>query len=134
LKARARDRYDGAVIFLFGRKTKYRPIAGGGRTRRRCPECRQDAEIVACERVHTYEAYFVGLFDARKTVWVCTSCKEEIEAADELPEGDDAAARAELEAEERRAARRKQLADKAEAVKQRVEDELAALKAKIRPK
>ena len=130
--------YRRPVIFLFGRKTKYRPLAQGGRVRRRCPECGQDAEFVACERVHTYEAYFVGLFDTRKTVWVCTACKEEVDTAEELPPGEDDAAkqRAELEATERaRAARRQQLAEKAEAVKQKVEDELAALKAKLgRPK
>lgn len=120
------------MIFLLGRKTKYRPLADGGRVRRRCPECGADGEIVACERVQTYEAYFVNLFDTRKTVWVCTSCKEEVDVGEQLPPGEEDRRRAELAASERaRAARRQQLADKAEAVKQRVEDELAALKAKL---
>jgi hypothetical protein len=125
------------MFVLFGRKTKYRMPERGERMRRKCPECGQDAEIVECERVHTYQAYFVGLFDTRKRVWVCTQCQEEVEPDAELPPGEDDEAReraALAAAEEARAARRKQLAEKADAVKQRVEDELAALKAKIRPK
>ena len=126
------------MFLLFGRKTKFRPLEGGRRVRRRCPECGQEAEILACERVHTYEAYFVGLFDTAKAVWVCSACKEEIELPDALPAGEADAERKrkELEAaEQARAARRQQLTDKAEAMKQKVEDELAALKAKLgRPK
>lgn len=124
------------MFVIFGRKTKYRMLEGGQRLRRKCPECGRDAEIAECERVHTYRAYFVGLFDTKARVWVCTQCREEVELDAELPPGEDDAAkqRAALAAEAARAARRKQLADKADAVKQRVEDELAALKAKLKPK
>lgn len=128
------------MLLLLGRKTKYRPLASGGRVRRTCPECGQDAEIVECERVHTYQVFFVGVLDTNETVWVCRECREEVEVAESLSPGEDDRRRAALAAEQARleqsrAQRRQLLAEKADAVKQRVEDELAALKAKLgRPK
>lgn len=131
------------MFVLAGRKTKYRPLAEGRRIRRRCPECGQTTDILACERVHTYTAYFVSLFDTKKAVWVCSSCKEEVDLPDALPAGDadDDAEKAvaaererkKLEAARDRQARLDQAAEKARAIKQQVEDELAALKARLRP-
>lgn len=122
------------MFLIFGRKTKYRPIEGSRRIRRRCPECSQEAEILECERLHTYEAYFVSLFDTSSTVWVCSACKEEVELPDALLPGDDAERKRKAieSAEQARAAQRRQLADKAEAIKSKVEDELAAMKARLR--
>ena len=126
------------MFLLFGRKTKYRPLAESHVVQRRCPECGQDARIFACERVHTYEAWFVGLFDTNQQVWVCSGCKEEVDLPDALPGARDEAERERrqlADAAETRAARKQQLADKAQAMKQKVDDELAALKAKLgRPK
>ncbi len=124
------------MFLIFGRKTKYRPLDDGRKVRRRCPECGQDADILACERVHSYRAYFVKLFDTQKAVWVCSACKEEVDLPDALTRGEEdeeAAARRQLAAEEQaRADRIQQLTDKAKSVKQQVDDELAALKAKLR--
>lgn len=135
------------MFLIFGRKTKYRPLDDGRRVRRRCPACGEDADIRACERVHSYRAYFVQLFATNKAVWVCSACKEEVDLPDALTRADadaeggerrrlaaeEADARERLAAaEQARADRRKQQADKARSDQQRVEDELAALKAKLR--
>lgn len=68
------------------------------------------------------------------TVWVCSACKEKVELPDALPLGGDAERKREAleSAEQAKAAQRRQPADKGEAVKSKVEDELAAMKARLR--
>lgn len=127
------------MFLLLGHKTKFKPLTPERRIRRRCPECDRTADLLACERVRSFSAFFVDVFDIRKTVWVCTACQEVADLPDALPDADADAEALELEATRQRQladaaareTRRARVEERAQSVKQRVEDELAALKAKL---
>lgn len=126
--------YRAGVFFLFGRKSKVRPVEGGRKEKRACPECGQTALFVEAEKKSDYSAYLVlDLFSSTDRVFVCSACGEWMDLEDtEAPA---------LSAEERARLLREKAAELDRALKARererkkqerdVERELAALKKQL---
>ena len=137
----------GSMFLFFGHKKSVKPVRGGRQVVTECPGCGVRAKFLECEQKNTLDLYTVlDLYTEKKTVFRCTNCGDVFEL-------DEDAARASLgDAERQRETRREQrerafAADKRQAElrrqererereKQRrtdkIESELAALKAKLR--
>ncbi len=127
--------------FVFGRKKKIRPLSGGRSRRRKCPKCGADTTFVEVEVETTYTAYIaIDLFDTESTAFQCRACDEVMALEDtnapELTAKEKAAEeKARLKAREKR---KKQLAleakkarKEAQAKEDALDDELAAMKARL---
>ena len=125
----------------FGRKAKVRRVKGGRQEKRKCPECDATAMFVEVEVKKTYTAYVVvDLFDTESTKFACESCGEFMDLEDtgepELSAREQARkANADAKAEAKRKKELQRAADKARAQAQQreddLDDELAAMKARL---
>lgn len=140
------------AFVMFGSKGKAKRVPDGRVETRRCPECDETTTFHECEVEKTYTAYhFIDLWSSTSTEFACAACgsmmaldktldpvlsateraaleaKQAQAAAIAAKEASVAAKRAELKRLEadREAARRKQ------AQEQTIEDELAAMKARL---
>ncbi len=133
---------------MFGAQTKVRPIKGGKRVKRRCPDCGDDAMFIECVERSKFTAFFVlELFEDEDTVFVCSSCREAMYLERTLePELTEQDLRDQAREEQRQEKRRKREEAKAaarqakEAVRaaklkalkdKQLDAELAALKARM---
>jgi hypothetical protein len=129
------------VFVLFGRKAKTRKVPDGRREKRRCPACDATATFVEHEKKSSYSLYFVELFDDSERVFVCGACGEamsfdatgapvftERERAKLAKAAEKEAARARTALESARKAREAAL----ERQERAIDDELAALKRRMR--
>jgi len=124
--------------FVFGRKKKTRAVKGGRRERRKCAECGADATFVEVKVEKTYTAYVaIKLFDTESTAFQCSECGEVMDLGEVEPTEAQKAAQAKAEAEaaeERRrsiAAHAKRARAEAAAKEADLDDELAAMKARL---
>lgn len=128
--------------FVFGRKKKTRAVKGGRRERRKCPECGADATFFEVKVEKTYTAYVaIELFGTESTAFQCSECDEVMDLDPVEPTAAQKAAQAEAEAraeakaaEERRRsieAHAKQARAEAAAKEANLDDELAAMKARL---
>lgn len=122
------------MFFVFGKKSKTRPVPGGRREKRKCPECGKTAFFTECIEESKVTAYHVvELWDDEEKVFVCDACSEAMDFEDTLPpelsEKEQAKLRREVEKERARAAKEseKQKAKQA----REVDAELAALKKRL---
>ncbi|MCB9613142.1 MAG: hypothetical protein H6722_11870 [Sandaracinus sp.] len=140
------------MFVLFGRKAKFRRVSGGRREKRRCPACDATATFVEYDKTSSYSLYFVELFDDTERVFVCGACGEamsfdatgapvlsERERAKLAKEAEKEAARArkaaeaEKRAQEAERVRRERAREVARERQERaLDDELAALKRRVR--
>ena len=128
------DCYPHAMFFVFGKKSKVRPVPGGRREKRKCPGCGKTAFFTECIKESKVTAYHVvELWDDEEKVFVCDSCSEAMDFEDTHPPELSEKERAKLArgvAKER--ARVAKAAEK-QRVKQarEIETELAALKKRL---
>lgn len=128
-------------FFLFGARGKARRVPDGQFEKRACPECGKTTVFRECVVEKTYTAYhFIDLWSSKSTQFCCDDCGsvmdlERTEApalsAREQAQQDALASR-EAAIEGKRALVEKQAAEsRKRAQAQAVEDELAALKARL---
>jgi hypothetical protein len=124
------------MFFLFGKKTRARPVANGRTVTGRCPGCETIQQLHEVERESTYTAYIaIDLFSSKERAFACASCGEVVDA-DEIastpPPRDE---RAEREAREAATQRREAEKQRREAEKKtrarEVDEELAELKKRL---
>lgn len=126
---------------MFGRKSKVRRVPDGEFEKRRCPECGKTTVFRECIVKKTYTAYhFVDLWNSESTQFCCDSCGavmplDETEAP-ELSAREKARLEA-VEAKQAAIAAKQAEVDRLRANKQAhqreqdIEDELAAMKARL---
>lgn len=138
--------------FLFGRKSKVRPLKDGRRERRKCPDCDADTTFVEVKVEKKYTAYVVvDLFNTESTAFACSECQEvmdfdrtlepdlsprekaKLAKAEAKLEAQRAKAQAEAEAERKRQreAQAKRRQEEARAQEDALDDELTAMKARL---
>ncbi len=138
--------------FLFGRKSKVRPLKDGRRERRKCPDCDADTTFVEVNVEKKYTAYVVvDLFNTESTAFACSECQEvmdfdrtlepdlsprekaKLAKAEAKLEAQRAKAQAEAEAERKRQreAQAKRRQEEARAQEDALDDELTAMKARL---
>jgi predicted nucleic-acid-binding Zn-ribbon protein len=129
------------VWLQLGRKSKVQPVPGGREEKRKCPECDKTGTFVEVTVKKTYTAYvLVNLFDTESTSFMCKACKEIMDLDATLtpelsPREQAEAERAKARAEAERKATLEAAADKARAEaaerEEALDDELAAMKARL---
>ncbi|MGH1344590.1 MAG: hypothetical protein ACRBN8_23730 [Nannocystales bacterium] len=138
--------------FFFGRKSKVRPVKGGRRERRKCPDCGADTTFIEVKVEKTYTAYaVVDLFDTESTAFACSECSEVMSLdrtlepnlsprekakrakaeAKAQAERAEAQAKAEAERKKQREAQAKRRREEVRAQETALDDELSAMKARL---
>lgn len=122
------------MFVLFGRKAKVHKVSGGRQEKRRCPACHATTTFVEHEKKSSYSLYLVELFDDTERVFVCSACGEamsidetqrpELSAPERVKQAKEAEKEAAKIRKTREAARKRQ--------EKELDDELAALKRKVR--
>ncbi len=136
----------------LGRKSKVRPLEGGRRERRKCPDCDADTTFFEVKVKKKYTAFFVvDLFDTESTAFSCSEClevmdldrtlepnlspreKAKLAKAEAKEEAQRAKAKAKADAERKKKqeAQAKRRQDEARAQENALDDELTAMKARL---
>lgn len=132
-------------FLMFGSKGKARRVPDGRFEKRRCPECGKTTVFRECVVEKTYTAYhFVNLWSSESTQFSCDACGSVMDLDATLPAELSAKEQGKLEALEAKqaaiAAKQSELerlrakqeaAAQQQARAQSVEDELAAMKARL---
>ena len=121
------------MIIWWKNKKRARPVRGGRRVKRKCPECGETTHFRECSVKHDVSVYSLKLWNDEYRAFSCSSCDEVMELDDTLEPELSAREQRELERERQRAleaSRRERERAKAE-VQRQVDDELAALKRKL---
>jgi predicted RNA-binding Zn-ribbon protein involved in translation (DUF1610 family) len=126
---------------VFGRKKKIKPLEGGRRERRTCPECGANTTFIEVSVEKTYTAYVVvDLFDSESTAFQCKECGEVMDlertqepelSAREKAKLAKAQAKAEAQRKKELEAAAKKARAEAVAKEEALDDELAAMKARL---
>lgn len=132
-------------FLMFGSKGKARRVPDGQFEKRRCPECGKTTVFRECVVEKTYTAYhFVNLWSSESTKFCCDACGSVMDLdatlAPELTAREQAqleameakqAAVAAKQAELERLQARQAVESREQAKKKSVDDELAAMKARL---
>lgn len=122
------------MVAWFSSKKRAKPVEGGRRVKRKCPECGATAEFKECEVESSVTAFsVVKLWDGSSTAFACAACGELVDLDDTLEPALSEQEQRELERETARAleADRQTRAREASEKAQQVDDELAAIKRKL---
>jgi ribosomal protein S27E len=132
-------------FLMFGSKGKARRVPDGRFEKRRCPECGKTTVFRECVVQKTYTAYhFVNLWSSESTQFCCDACGSVMDLDATLPVELSAEEQGKLEALEAKQAAiaakqaalerlqaKQEAAAQQQARAQSVEDELAAMKARL---
>lgn len=132
-------------FLMFGSKGRARRVPDGQFEKRRCPECGKTTVFRECVIEKTYTAYhFIDLWSSKSTQFSCDACGSVMDLEQTLsPElsareqdqqralEDKQAAIAAKQVQVQRLRRQREAEDREHARRQAVEDELAAMKARL---
>ncbi len=126
---------------MFGTKGKARRVPGGQFEKRRCPECDETTVFRECVVERTFTAYhFIDLWSSKSTQFSCDACGSVMALEKTLDPALSARAQAQQDALAAKQAAiaakqaeldRRAAGDRKQAIAQSVEDELAAMKARL---
>ena len=126
---------------MFGSKGKARRVPDGQFEKRQCPECDKTTVFRECVVEKTFTAYhFIDLWSSKTTQFCCDACGSVMDLEKTLPPALSAREQAQLEALSGKQAaiaakqaqlERQEAQSRKQAQAQAVEDELAALKARL---